>query len=249
MRLKTKSIGFICGACVGGLALVAVVLLMAARHVPGFYEEALSAEPAALREANDELLQRATALTNDIRRHGRWNALFTADQINGWLSVDLVQNHPELLDEGFSEPRIRIESGRVTLACRYHRGPLETVVSARFEIYLAEPNVMALRIDAARAGALPVSIKTIVDGVSQAAERMNLRVEWRQAGGDPVALITLPATHDARSVYRLDALQLRQGELYVTGRTEPWSPGESPESVPAAQPPLAELKSKENVQR
>ena len=124
---------------------------------------------------------------------------------------------------------------------------MNTVASATFEIYLAEPDVLALRIDNVRAGVLPMPMKAIVDGVAQVAERLNLRVQWRQVKGDPVALITLPAAHDETSVYKLDALELREGELYIAGRTEPYSPGAGPStsSEPIATRPELNL----NLQR
>jgi hypothetical protein len=215
--------------------LVAVgVVALTTRHVPEFYAEAITAEPQVQRQANDELLERATTLNNDLRKRGRWQALFTAEQINGWLSVDLEENHPELLAEGFSEPRIQIRKGKATIACRYKQGVMNTVASATFELYLVEPDVLALRIDSVRAGALPMPMKAIVDGVAIAAERLNLRLNWRQEKGDPVALISLPSAHDDKSVYKLDALELRDGELYIAGRTEPYSP--SPTPRPAGEP-------------
>jgi len=251
MFTRPKIYGLVALAIVG-VATLATVALLSTRHIPDFYAEAITAEPEEERQANDELLQRATTLNNNVRKPGRWQALFTAEQINGWLSVDLAENHPELLAEGFSEPRIQIRKGKATLACRYKSGMMNTVASATFEIYLAEPDILALRIDNVRAGALPMPMNAIVDGVAQAAETLNLRVQWRQVKGDPVALITMPATHDQDSVYKLDALELREGELYIAGRTEPYSP--SPDSPrPGASvsvDPIAELPGvKENVQR
>jgi len=232
MRTRSKF------AVVIGITAIAVAAVLAVtlstRHVPEFYASAVAAEPQVQRQANDELLERATTLNNDVRKQGRWQALFTAEQINGWLSVDLEENHPELLAEGFSEPRIQIRKGKATIACRYKQGVMNTVASATFELYLSEPDVLALRIDSVKAGALPMPMKAIVDGVVIAAERLNLRLNWRQEKGDPVALISLPSAHDDKLVYKLDALELRDGELYIAGRTEPYSPGSAPR--PAAEP-------------
>jgi hypothetical protein len=237
MRSRSKIAGVVSLLALAAIAMVGGIVMLTTRHVPEFYAEAITAEPHEQRQANDELLERATTLNNDLRRGGRWQALFTAEQINGWLSVDLEENHPELLSEGFSEPRIQIRKGKATIACRYKSGVMNTVASATFELYLAEPEVLALRIDNVRAGALPMPMKAIVDGVAQAAERLNLRVQWRQVKGDPVALISMPAAHDDKLVYKLDALEMREGELYIAGRTEPYSPSSAPR---ASGEPMAE---------
>lgn len=247
--MRKRSKGFVVASL---LALAAVVLVVAVvtistRHVPEFYAEAITAEPQVERQANDQMLERATTLNNDIRKRGRWQALFTAEQINGWLSVDLEENHPELLAEGFSEPRIQIRKGKATIACRYKQGVMNTVASATFELYLVEPDVLALRIDSVRAGAMPMPMKSIVDGVAIAAERLNLRLKWRQEKGDPVALVSLPAAHDDKSVYKLDALELRDGELYIAGRTEPYSPSSAPH--PAGEPIAGRTEVNLNFQR
>ncbi|HEY2840821.1 MAG TPA: hypothetical protein VGJ26_16810 [Pirellulales bacterium] len=243
MRSRAKIAGIMSLLALVVIVAIGGIVMLSTRHVPEFYAEAITAEPHEQRQASDELLQRATTLNNDLRKRGRWQALFTAEQINGWLSVDLTQKHPELLSEGFSEPRIQIRKGKATIACRYKSGVMNTVASATFELYLAEPDVLALRIDTVRAGALPMPMKNIVEGVAQAAERLNLRVAWRQEKGDPVALISLPAAHDETSVYKLDALELRDGELYIAGRTEPYSPSPTPRPLgePIAERPEVNL--------
>ncbi|MBI2825890.1 MAG: hypothetical protein HYX69_14490 [Planctomycetia bacterium] len=241
MRNRVKIAGFILGSAATVVVLVAGSLLLAARHVPAFYAEALCALPEVQHQASDELLAGATALSSSARRRGPWYALFTEEQINGWLAVDLVRNHAELLPEGFVDPRVRIEAGRARIACGYRQAAVSTVLSISVDLYLAEPNCVALRFEGARAGALPVPMTTLVEGVAHAAERLNLRVRWRQAGGDPVALVSLPTAHDEKNVLKLDALRLRDRELYLAGRTEPVAPVESPSATPdTPQPAVAE---------
>ncbi len=123
---------------------------------------------------------------------------------------------------------MRFERDRAIIACSYEYPGLSTVVSVKFDVYLAEPHVVALRVHGARAGAVPVPMTPIMDGIAQAAERLNLRIEWRQAHNDPVAFITLPEAHTETSVLKLDSLQLRDAAIYLAGRTEPVSAG-SPE--------------------
>ena len=80
-------------------SLTAAVLILvvggayyATRQVRPFYEQALRLEPEAAQRGSRELESRATALYSDARQAGQWHAVFTAEQINGWLAVQLDKN-------------------------------------------------------------------------------------------------------------------------------------------------------------
>ena len=77
------------------LAILATLLVLglywASRHEPAFYREALEIEPAVLEKGSDQMLQRTTALVSAVKKKGSWKALFTTEQINGWLAVDRVK--------------------------------------------------------------------------------------------------------------------------------------------------------------
>lgn len=212
-------IGAIAGA---GLLLLAVAglfaLYRATQHVPEFYRKAIQADPATLAAASDQMLRRATALASDVKKPGRWQALFTADEINGWLAVDLVKNHGASLPPAIRDPRVHIEPDRLTLACRFRQGGLESVLSLIVEVHLAESNRIALRIRKVRAGALPLPLGDVLGELSEAARRAEYPIEWRQSGGDPVALIPVQAV-DQRAAVRIEKLVIRQGEIYLEGTT------------------------------
>ncbi|HEY4313257.1 MAG TPA: hypothetical protein VGN12_27650 [Pirellulales bacterium] len=239
LRRKCSRTVFIAGSAIGALVVALVILIYSIWHVPAFYRAALLIEPEILRQGNDEMLESATALMNTARHEGEWYALLSEEQVNGWLAIDLAQNHPELLPPNVVDLRARFEPDRAIIACGYQYPGLSTIVSVKFDVYLAEPHVIALRVHGARAGAIPVPITPIMDGIANAAERLNLRVEWRQAHGDPVAFITLPEAHTATTVLKLDALQLRDAAIYLAGRTEsisPSTPGIKPHSGVASRP-------------
>ena len=240
-------------ASLGGLLLLVAAMCgvyWASQRVPGFYRDALEQEPAAQRQASEQLLENASALASNASKEGRWSALFTADQINGWLAVDAVENHPELFSADVSHPRVLLQPGRATFACRNGQGSLSTVVTLSIELYLVEPNVMALRIDRARAGALPIPLSQILDGVAEAARRLNLHLAWRQAKGDPVALITIPPTRDSDdTVYQLESLELRDGEIYLAGRTQRAGRSGEPSPEPSPLAPRVADRSAENEKR
>jgi hypothetical protein len=219
-----KPLGIAGVVSLSGLLLLAATMAgvyWASKRVPRFYRDALELEPAAQRQASDQLLENASALASNASKEGRWSALFTADQINGWLAVDAVENHPELLSAEISSPRVLIQPSRATFACRHGQGSLSSVVTLSVQLYLVEPNVIALRIERARAGVLPIPLTRILDGVTEAAMRLKLHLAWRQVDGDPLALITIPPTRDRDDTeYQLEALELRDGEIYLAGRTQ-----------------------------
>ena len=170
-RVRTWSLVATGAFC--ALLLLFGAFTLAVRHVPAFYLKALEIEDAVLRSVNDQMLENATALVNAARHPGQWYALLTEEQINGWLAIDLARNHPELLPPGATDLRARFEQDRAIIACSYQYPGLSTIVSVKFDLYLAEPHVVALRVHGARAGAIPVPITPIMDGIAQAAERLN----------------------------------------------------------------------------
>ncbi|MBI3464972.1 MAG: hypothetical protein HY000_18235 [Planctomycetes bacterium] len=216
-------------ALAGGLLLIVAAVLVwtdrAVHHVPSFYRQALRVDQKLQERSSNEFLQQAASLVSEAPKTGPWHAVFTQDQINGWLAVDLVKNHGRLLPAGVSDPRLQITPGGVTLACQYNSGKIHTVFSLQLEPYLAEPNVVALRIERARAGAVPLPLDQILQGFTTAAEKADLQLAWKQTDGDPVALVTLPSLiSDDELLLRLETLELREGELHLAGQTEPYTP-------------------------
>jgi hypothetical protein len=60
----------------------------------------------------------------------------------------------------------------------------------------------------------------VLDGITDAARRSNLRIVWRQVDGDPVALVTLAPTAGGRRIVRIDTIRLEEGQLVVAGTTD-----------------------------
>ncbi len=201
---------------IAGASLLAVY--RASQRVPEFYQAAVAVEPEAQQEERDAFVARATALASDLNMEGRWQSLFTADEINAWLALELSTNYPDLLPAELRDPRISLDKDMATLGCQYRSGEMDAVVTVKFEAYLHSKHVVAIRIHGARAGSIPVPLGTILDGIAYAARQLNLRLEWRQSHGDPVALITLPPLGDKPSeALCLDAIEMREGELFVAG--------------------------------
>ena len=208
----------------GGLLLAAVVILVvlyrASQQVPEFYKQALAADQHGQEKASDKMIQQATALSSDIQREGRWHAVFSADEVNGWLAVDLARNYADSLPPNLHDPRVVIELDGITLGCRVEQGGLSMVVTLKVDVYLEAPNVVALRIRKARAGAIPWPLEKTLKGISEAARRADLQIRQGMADRDPVVLVTIAPTLKRGKVARIDKIQLGQGEVYVAGTTE-----------------------------
>jgi hypothetical protein len=187
-------------------------------YVPAFYSEALAMAASDLQQSSHELLRRTTALTNDLKRMGRWQALFTEKQINGWLAVDLPKNHPDLLPSQFQNPRVQITADRVYAGAQLEKG-ISTVVSLEFSATLQAPNQVAVRIYKVRAGDVPWRLDQIVEEAARAAGEWGLQVEQTHTDGDPVLLLTLPPEAQQGREIVLERLELRDGAVYLSGQT------------------------------
>ena len=97
----------------------------ASQQVPEFYREAIAVEPVGQQPARDAFVAQATALASDLHRAGHWQTLFTADQINAWLALELEPHYPDLLPAERRDPRIMIRdkpARRLSLYARRHVG-------------------------------------------------------------------------------------------------------------------------------
>lgn len=195
----------------------------ASQHVPEFYERAIHLEPVDQAKAGEELERQVLELHNEARQEGHWEATFTDEQINGWLAVDLPAKFPNSLPPEVRDPRVAIDPQQAQIACRYEGPKAQAVVSLAVDIHLTdEPNVIAVRIRQARAGLLPLPIKQGLDRITTAAREAGIPLRWSQKEGDPVALVTLPLTHEqyGKRLLKLKSLELRAGEIYLAGETE-----------------------------
>ncbi|MHC4177777.1 MAG: hypothetical protein ACYSWU_09725, partial [Planctomycetota bacterium] len=122
MRKRIRIAAMILGGLLLLIAAGLCWLYWASQQEPEFYRQAIRVDPSVQKQASDQMLQRAAALGSDVAKEGQWQALFTAEQINGWLAVDFAENFPDALPESFRDPRVEIRPGRMTLAGRLTRG-------------------------------------------------------------------------------------------------------------------------------
>jgi hypothetical protein len=194
-------------------------LYRATKRVPSFYATELEVAPQE--QDADRMLRQALNLHNDLQRRCQWQESIEAKTINAWLAVELPRNHSDLLPGGMRDPRVRIGPEGITLACRVDRGWIHGVVSLQVSAFVESADVIGLRVHKIRLGAVPWSLKPVLDGISDAARQSGARIQWRQIEGDPVALLTLtPANGDRNQIVHIDSIRLEEGQLRVAGTTE-----------------------------
>lgn len=216
----------ITGICLAVLILAAGGLTWWAWHasqqVPEFYQQALEVPEVVLVENSDVMLKKSLDLKNRLNEQGGWDVTFTAQQINGWLAVDLEKNHRNSLPDEIRDPRVALAAEGVKLACRYQSDNFSTVFWLHGDVYLHESNVIALRLYAARAGELPLPMSEVLEIISQAVQAADLHLRWTEVEGDPVALITIPAFHESTQLsVRLERVELKEGAIRLSGKNEP----------------------------
>jgi hypothetical protein len=193
----------------------------AAQHVRPFYTQALQLEPEVLERASRELESQATALYSDARKVGRWQALFTAEQINGWLALQLDEFQDRRLPGRIRDPRVAISPELLSLGFRATSGNIDTVVSIDAGIFLTEDGAVAIRLMSVQAGALPLPVMQLADEVAAACQELSLPIRWSREEGQPVAIVELHSdVSTGKHRFYIDALELGDGELYVAGHTE-----------------------------
>ena len=219
---------------IGFFLLVAAIgatllgLYRASQSVPDFYQAALEFEPEEADKAGDQLEQQVVQLHNDVQHGESWELQLTDEQINGWLATDLPEKFPGLLPGEVEQPRVAFEDGMTHIACRLNTPKLKTVLSLALDTYLTEePNEIAIRIDKARAGLVPVPLKGVLESVVAAAKQSGLRLRWTQEDGDPIALIQFPTDReDLRPGVVIRTVLVEEGKITVTGTAD-----DSPQSA------------------
>lgn len=211
-----------------GVAIVVVVILAlaycAVRQVRPFYQQAIAVEAPALEQGSREMESRATALYSEARQTGPWSAIFTADQINGWLAMQLTKSKVGELPEAVRDPRIAISPNQLTLGFRTSPGGVETVASVDAAVFLTDDGAVAVRLTSVQAGALPLPVMQVAHQLAAACRELSLPVRWRQEDGQPVAIIELRRDSESnKRQYHIDAVELGDGQLYIAGHTEPRS--------------------------
>lgn len=206
-------------AALAASLLCGILLLWAYRAsqvVPPRYAEILAGDRALQAEASTEMFNRTQRLLNQAKRPGKWQATFTAEQINGYFAIDLVKQFGHALPGEIHDPRVDIGDKTITLFCRYEGSPADAVLSLECEPFLADRDALGLRIVDARAGSLPLPAGRVKAVLAEAARAAELAVRWVEEDGQSVALIAMPTTKQGRRV-DLTHLELAGDEVRLAG--------------------------------
>jgi hypothetical protein len=194
------------------------------QHVPEFYTRATTNLPNSMAEASRHLEAEVQQLQSSAAKIGPWDAIFSADEINAWLTEELPKKFPQLLAKGASEPRIIIADDRVLAAVRYKNKRIDTVISCELAVELTEqPNMLALRVHHLKAGSLPLPLSKFLQGISKEAAKGDIDIRWDATDAGPVALVTVPSEHPryVSSPVIVESVELVDGALILSGHTGP----------------------------
>ena len=210
----------VCGAMLVGVLGAGLYFRTAlARAVP-FYAEALASDPAEMEQASRELESRLAAVYSEAQKSGRWQATFSAAQINSWLAVELPESFPELQSEKVRDPRVAIDADGVSLGFQTDVAGMATVIAVVTDVFVDERGLLAIQLRSVHAGALPLPTKDIVDRTKLAIERLGLPCHWSQSSGDPVLLVNVSELVSSENQQReLETVELHEGEIYLAGFT------------------------------
>jgi hypothetical protein len=213
------------------LVLVALVALMvfwgtlhAARQVRPFYQRALASDPVILRQGSRELQSQVGAFYSDAQQSGDWSAVFTDAQLNGWLATELATTYAEKLPPNIRDPRIAISPHSFSLGFHRRQVGIDTIVSVDADLFLTDRGELAARLTSVHAGALPLPAAKVAEEIQKVSERWSLPLRWSQVDGDVVALVDIAAAvSTGEQAVVIDTLELREGELFIAGKTVEYS--------------------------
>ncbi|MEM9587536.1 MAG: hypothetical protein AAGA03_09660 [Planctomycetota bacterium] len=222
MRRWLTRIGWGFGVMSILVGLISLWAVRQTRHVPEFYANATEADPVELERSRDEMVAAVDRLREQAGRIGSWDASFSDQRINAWLTKELPRKFPRLLAKGARDPRVVIEDGKILAAVRYESSQLDTVISCEVAVELTEePNMLAVRLHHLKAGALPLPLSQFLKGISTEAARGELDIRWDQTEEGPVALVTIPSEHPlyVSKPVVIESVRLEPGWLKLSGHT------------------------------
>jgi hypothetical protein len=221
--MRRRKLGWMCGITILALAGGLTALAAALKHEPNFYCQGQVPPSAARKELAYTFFRNFGQMLADrdaIKETWRCDA--TDAQLNCFFDEIFVQRGEaeELSKLGISSPSVTLEDDHIRLAFRYGSGWFSTVISYDLRIWLVpkEANVIAVEIQSARAGALPISKQSILHQLSEIARKQNFKVTLYRHEGNSVALIDLQGDQQQpKSI--LTTLKVSTNKLTIRGKT------------------------------
>lgn len=211
------------GGAAAGLAL-------ALRGEPTFYAAADVPAGPTRKQKSGEFQSRFVRFLESvvINRDQSWGESFTAEQLNSYLREDFLQHgeYDRLLPEGFHDPRVSLEPGRVRLAARYGEGEVSTVVSLSLKVWLVpgKTNTVGVELEDFRAGHLPLTTQSLLEHVWEQCRQLNIDCNWYRHERNHVAVLRFEADQHTPS-FQVTRLCPGEGRFEVTGKSFESRPG------------------------
>jgi len=221
--MRRRKLGWMCGITILALAGGLTALAAALKHEPNFYCQGQVPPSEARKELAYTFCRNfGQMLADRDAKKETWRCDTTEAQLNCFFDEIFVQRGEaeELSKLGISSPSVTLEEDHIRLAFRYGSGWLSTVMSYDLRIWLVpkEANVIAVEIQSARAGALPISKQSILHELSELARKQNFKVTLYRHEGNSVALVDLQGDQQQpKSI--LTTLKVSTSKLTIRGKT------------------------------
>jgi hypothetical protein len=207
------------------LLLAAGGTLLALLHYePKWYQESVLPAGEVRTQRSQEFFAEFWDLVGSATSDKEWFASFTDEQINSYLEEGFKHSGlaARMLPEDISDPRILIEPEKFHLAFRYGRGTWSTVVSVTARVWLppGEPNVAAVELIGFQLGAIPISVQSLLERLSEVGRSNGVEVTWYRAPGTghPVAILRFQADQ-GRPTLQILVVKLEQGKITIHGKS------------------------------
>jgi hypothetical protein len=231
MSRRWKSAAYALTGLVVAVAILGFAALRALRQPQPFYAKAMRAEPQELQNASKRLETRVSDLRRDAERPGRWQTVFTDDEVNGWLAVVLKEKYTDLLPPEVVDPRVAFDKGAARVGYRYQGDQVDALISIEAEASMASDDVASVRFKRVRAGSLPLPTSSVVEYIDDAAKKLEIPARWTETDGDPTLLVPVAGALSTEAERRrLETIELHDGKLVLEGSTQPLqkAPAEAP---------------------
>lgn len=219
MRKSSKRLLVVGLSLLVALAALPGLAWLSLTHKPAFYKVMVRLPKEEREQEAKEFVAQSLQLRNDICNEPTWEAIFTDQQVNAWLAEDLVTHFADQLPPEVHEPRVMFEMDRVTLAFELDQGPVRSVIWVVARAEIPEGNVLELTLEKIRAGVLPIPPDKVLDRLAMHSRDHGIDVTWKRDGQFPVVTVRYQSPK-GRDEVKLERLQIRKGEIRLTGSSE-----------------------------
>lgn len=206
----------------GVIALGPWLLWEIFNHEPEFYARLNSVEPEQRLLESKKFVSTSLQLRNDLVNEANWEATFSEQEINSWITEELLARYGEYVPKEVHDPRIHFERDRLFFAFRYEQGALSSIIWATLKVQVPDNNTIALTFEKIQAGLIPVSAQDVLSQIDRQALNRGVHVAWDTDQGHPRAIIRYQPVIERKNLV-LKQIQLTQGKIRLSGVSTPSS--------------------------